>query len=338
VQRELGNNWAATVGYIGTKGTGLFQTTDGNPIVPGSSPAVRVNPNFGVVRDRCNCASSIYNSLQASLDKRLSQNFSMAAHYTYSSFIDYASELFNPNALADVAIAQDSFNWRADRGRSTYDRPHRFTVNGVYEVPFFREQKGLAGKVLGGWQASPFMTFQSGAAFTALNGADPGGRLAGISGLVGVAIRPNVNSTMHLSGMRVSELHSMWHAIPAAQRATQGFFTPVTAANPLGNAGRGILRADGIGNLDIGFMKNTAITERFRLQLRTDIFNLTNTRNFGVPDARINSAAFLNQWNTDGGRRIDPTRSEGYFLSYGELVRQRAPGSIMVRRLLCLWE
>lgn len=303
VQRELGNNWAATVGYIGTKGTGLFQTTDGNPIVPGSSPARRVNPNLGVVRDRCNCASSIYNSLQASLDKRLSQNFSMAAHYTYSSFIDYASELFNPNAQADVAVAQDSFNWKADRGRSTYDRPHRFTVNGVYEVPFFREQKGFVGKVLGGWQASPFLTFQSGAAYTALNGADPGGRLSGISGLVGVAIRPNVNSTMHLSGMKTSELWSMWQAIPAAQRATQGFFTPVTAANPLGNAGRGILRADGINNLDIGFMKNTAITERIRLQLRTDIFNLTNTRDFGIPDARINSAAFLNQWNTFGGRR-----------------------------------
>ncbi|MDX2150880.1 MAG: TonB-dependent receptor [Bryobacteraceae bacterium] len=296
VERELAKDWSTSIGWVGTKGTGLFQTIDENPIVPGSSPAVRVNPNFGVIRNRCNCASSIYHSLQASLNKRLSNNFSMAAHYTWSAFIDNASELFNPNPLADVAVSQDSFNRRAERGRSTFDRPHRFTVNGVWEVPFFREQKGVAGKVLGGWQISPFLTMQSGAPFTVLNGADPGGRLAGISGLVGVAIRPNVATSMDLSSMKVDELRARWVG-------GERFFTPVTAAAPLGNAGRGILRADGILNMDASFLKNTRLTERINMQLRADFFNLTNTRNFGIPDARINSAAFLNQWNTDGGRR-----------------------------------
>lgn len=298
MQRELAANWALTAGYVATKGTGLFQTVDGNPIIPGSG-GQRVNPNFGVVRDRCNCAASIYHSLQVSLDKRLSRDFALGAHYTWSSFIDYASELFNPNALADVALPQDSFNRNADRGRSTFDRPHRFVANGVWQVPFFREQQGFAGKVLGGWQISPFLTFQSGAPFTVLNGADPGGRLAGISGLVGVAIRPNVNTTMDLSGMQVADMYDLWRNTPAAQR----FFTPVTAAQGLGNAGRGILRADGIGNMDISFMKNTKISERLNSQLRADFFNLTNTRNFGIPDGRITSAGFLNQWNTDGGRR-----------------------------------
>ncbi len=302
MQRELARDWALNVGWIATKGTGLFQTIDGNPIVPNSGGR-RVNPNLGVVRDRCNCASSTYHSLQVSVDKRLSRDFAMGAHYTWSSFIDYASELFNPNALADVALPQDSFNRAADRGRSTFDRPHRFTANGVWVVPFFKEQKGFGGKLLGGWQISPFLTFQSGAPFTVLNGADPGGRLAGISGLVGVAIRPNVNTNLDLSGMSVEQLFGMWQAIPVAQRGTQGFFTPVTAAAPIGNAGRGILRADGIGNLDISFMKNTKISERVNSQLRADFFNATNTRNFGIPDARINSAAFLNQWNSDGGRR-----------------------------------
>lgn len=299
MQREFSNNWMATVGWVGTKGTGLYQTIDQNPIIPNSSPAVRVDPNFGVVRNRCNCASSVYHSLQTSLEKRLSQNFAMGAHYTWSKFIDYASELFNPNALSDVAIPQDSFNRRADRGPSTFDRTHRITVNGVYEVPFFRDQKGFAGKLIGGWQLNPFMTFQTGAPFTVLNGADPGGRLAGISGLVGVAIRPNVNTNMDLSSMGVPELYRLWNTTPAAQR----YFTQVTAAQGLGNAGRGILRADGIGNMDVSVVKNTKIGERVNTQLRGDFFNLTNTRNFGTPDGRVNSAAFLNQWNTDGGRR-----------------------------------
>lgn len=302
LQREFSGDWMATVGWVGTKGTGLFQTIDGNPIIPNSG-GLRVDPNFGVVRNRCNCAGSTYHSLQTSLEKRLSRNFSMGAHYTWSKFIDYASELFNPNALADVAIPQDSFNRRADRGPSTFDRTHRFTMNGVYEVPLMRDQQGFLGKVVGGWQVNPFLTLQTGAPFTVLNGADPGGRLAGISGLVGVAIRPNVNSSLDLSNMGIPELYNMWNAIPAAQRATQGFFTPVTAAQGIGNAGRGILRADGIGNFDVSVVKNTRIGERVNSQLRGDFFNLTNTRNFGIPDARINSAAFLNQWNSDGGRR-----------------------------------
>ena len=75
---------------------------------------------------------------------------------------------------------------------------------------------------------------------------------------------------------------------------------PVAAAL---DAGRSILRADGIGNMDLSFLKNTKTSEKTILQFRADFFNLTNTRNFGVPDGRVNSAAFLNQWNTDGGRR-----------------------------------
>ncbi|MBL8228932.1 MAG: TonB-dependent receptor [Bryobacterales bacterium] len=296
LQRELSKDWAVTVGWIGTKGTGLFQTIDNNPIIPGSSPAMRTNQFLGVVRERCNCASSIYHSMQASLEKRLSRNFSMGAHYTWSAFIDDASELFNPNALADVAVAQDSFNRQAERGRSTFDRPHRFTVNGVWEVPFYQSQTGVLGRILGGWQMSPFLTFQSGAPFTPLNGADPAGRLAGISGLVGVAIRPMVITNTDVASTGIEDLY----------RRSQGgerFFRQITAAEQVGNAGRGIIRADGIANLDIGFMKNTNITERMKLQLRADMFNLTNTRNFGIPDARVNSTAFLNHWNTDGGRR-----------------------------------
>ena len=89
--------------------------------------------------------------------------------------------------------------------------------------------------------------------------------------------------------------------------AVANSFTPlfqnVTLQNQLGDAGRNILRGDGIGNLDFGVIKNTAITENHRIQFRGEFYNLTNTRNFGIPESRINSANFLNQWGTDGGNR-----------------------------------
>lgn len=304
VQRQVMRDWAATIGWVGTKGTGLFQTLDGNPNMPvaGAPATVRRDPTRGVIRTRANSASSIYHSLQTQLEKRYGNGLVASAAYTWSSFIDTASEVFNASVSGEVAVPQDSFNWANDRGRSTYDRPHRFTFTAVYELPFLKEQSTLAGKVFGGWQVNGFLTFQSGAPFTPLAGIDPGRRLAGIDGLVGNAIRPNVATSMDLSGMNVAELRASNRSAAVANSFTT-LFENVTLQNQLGNAGRNILRADGIGNLDFGLIKNTMITENHRIQLRGEFYNVTNSRNFGIPESRINSANFLNQWGTDGGNR-----------------------------------
>jgi hypothetical protein len=306
-QRELGTNVVFRLGYVGSKGSGLFQTLDGNPrrldtlspatcnpTFTGANPdSCRVNRTGAVVRLRANAASSIYHSMQASMEKRLSQGFSAGVHYTWSSFIDSASEIFNPSS-GEVAVSQDSFNRNADRARSTYDRPHRFTGNFVYELPWFQNQVGLKGHVLGGWQINGFFTFQSGAPFTVLNGSDPAGALSGINTLVGDAIRPNLNTNLPLGSMTIPE-------IIAAGGAS--VFQRITAAQRVGSAGRNILRADGINNLDLGIFKNTSIAENQRLQFRAEFNNATNTRDFGIPEGRVNSSNFLNQWGTNGGNR-----------------------------------
>ena len=305
-QRELGTNVVFRLGYVGSKGTGLFQTIDGNPrrldvlgttcnpTFTGANPdSCRVNRAAAVVRLRANAASSIYHSLQGSMEKRLSRGFSAGLHYTWSSFIDSASEVFNPSS-GEVAVSQDSFNRAADRGRSTYDRPHRLTGNFVYELPWFQDQTGFKGHLLGGWQVNGFFTFQSGAPFTVLNGSDPAGALSGINTLVGDAIRPNLVTTLPLSTMTVPE-------VLAAGGAS--LFQRITAAQRVGTAGRNILRADGINNLDLGIFKNTSIGENQRIQFRAEFNNATNTRDFGIPEGRVNSTNFLNQWGTNGGNR-----------------------------------
>jgi hypothetical protein len=312
IQRELSRDVVLRVGYVGSRGTGLFQTLDGNPrqasnvIVNPDDPdfAPRVDPTRGIIRLRANAASSIYHSMQVSLDKRLSKGFSAGIHYTWSSFIDTASDIFNPSS-GEVAVAQDSYNLRADRARSTYDRPHRFTGNFVYELPFYQDQKGTLGHVLGGFQLNAFFTFQSGAPFTVLNGSDPTGALNGIDSLVGNSIRPNLNTNLDLSSMAIEEILSAGGA---------RLFTPLPAFDKtilepqfgvrVGNVGRNTLRADGINNIDFGIVKNTRIKERQTLQFRADFFNATNTRNFGIPNATVTAGRnFLNQWATDGGKR-----------------------------------
>ncbi|PYV11692.1 MAG: hypothetical protein DMG07_18630, partial [Acidobacteria bacterium] len=298
IQREMALNTVFRLGYVGTKGTGLFQTLDGNPRTACSTPpnCSRVDPTRGVIRLRANAAASIYHSMQASVERRFARGLSGGAHYTWSSFIDDASDTFNPSARGEVAVSQDSFDRRSDRGRSTFDRPHRFSTNFVYELPFYRKQAGVAGHALGGWQISSFLTFQSGSPFSALNGADPAGVLAGIDGLVGNAIRPNINTSLGIGGMSIEDL------LAAGGRSL--FSTlPSNGSVRVGNVGRNTLRSDGIGNLDFSVAKNTRITESHQLQFRLDMFNLTNTRNFGIPEARVNNAGFGNQWGTDGGNR-----------------------------------
>ena len=148
----------------------------------------------------------------------------------------------------------------------------------------------MAGKILGGWQFSGFLTFQSGAPFAAQDGADPGYRLGGLSSTV----RANSNTSLDLARMSVEQIYRAGGA---------KLFSRATAANPLGNLGRNILRSDGIGNLDLGLIKNTRILESRILQFRAEFYNTTNTRNFGIPEGRLNSPNFLNQWGQDGGNR-----------------------------------
>jgi hypothetical protein len=357
VQRELSNNVVMRVGYVATKGNALFQTVDGNPrdpnrpgcnqTPPGVTPidTCRIDPTRTFFRLRANVGQSIYHSMQASLDKRLSRGFSAGLHYTWSMFIDTASEIFNASN-GEVAVAQNPFNLRADRARSSYDRPHRLSGNIVYELPFLQEQKGFVGKLFGGWQANAFFTFQSGAPFTPLNGEDPGRVLEGIDNFVGSAIRPNIYTNLDVSRMSIEELFVIDQQLRAqartqAQQIFAGLTNPQVGALPgtlpntlftvsqgrivrnangtlgvvvdfrglpnaaarIGNAGRNILRADGIGNVDFGLLKNVRLNERHNFQIRADFYNLTNTRNFGIPTSAVNSAAFLNQWGTDGGNR-----------------------------------
>jgi hypothetical protein len=298
MQRELGGNLVWRLGYVGTRGDGLFQTIDGNPTVPFSS-TVRQDPTRGVIRERANAASSIYHSMQTSLDKRFSAGLSAGVHYTWSRYIDTASDIFNISS-GEVAVAQDSYDIKADRGLSSYDRPHRFTGNLVYELPFYRDQAGFSGKLAGGWSVATSFSFQSGSPFTVLNGADPTGALAGISGLVGTAIRPNINTDLNLSKMTIPEIlaaggRDLFRPLCGNPSAT-------CAGERVGNVGRNTLRSDGINNVDLSFIKNTRFG-RQNMQIRIELFNAFNSRDFGIPNSTITSAAFLNQWGTNGGGR-----------------------------------
>ncbi len=369
LQRELSGDYLIKVGYVRTRGTGLFQTIDGNPRLPcqfgtgagmcnttgidrnsgaplpgGLIPIVsaRRDPAHGNIQIRGNAASSIYNALQSSLEKRWNCGLGFSVNYTWSAFIDTASEIFSD---AQDSLGQDPYDLTADRARSRYDIPHGLKGNIVYELPFLRAQQGVAGKLMGGWQITSFFNFDSGVPFTVFNGSDP----AGVQVLSPGAVRPNVYSALDLSRMSITQLFVLNQqqrssAIAEAQRIFNSLppgpcvpgwlpgpplpvtlfsaprgriecnphgsartlvveFNGVPEGQRVGNAGRNILRSDGMRAIDVGIIKNLRLGEQVRTRFWADVFNVFNTRNFGIPSGVASSPAFLNQWATDGGNR-----------------------------------
>jgi hypothetical protein len=302
----------------------------------------RLDVAKGPITLRSNSAASIYNALQASIEKRFSGGLSFSLHYTWSASFDTSSD-FLAVTPTDSAISQDPYDRRLEWARSAFDRPHRLSGNIVYEMPFFTKQNGLAGKLLGGWQVNSFFNFQTGAPFSVLNGSDP-------TGSSSVGMRPNIFTNLDLSRMSVAELYRInQQMIDAAWARAREIFNSLPQQGPcnparwlpgpalpytlfsaprgrivcdelgrpglvlvfngilegqrVGTAGRNILRSDRYNNVDIGFIKNTKLSEQVRAQVWVDLFNAFNWRNFGVPVGTASSPAFLDKWATDGGAR-----------------------------------
>ena len=145
----------------------------------------------------------------------------------------------------------------------------------MYEFPFFRGQKGFAGRVFGGWEASGILSAYSGSP-------------------LGITQTPNNTSSLG-GGQRPN--WSGQSAVLSSPTVNRWFDTSqftVAAPYRFGNVARtlGGLRSDGVKGLDFTLSKATIIHERYRLQFRAECFNLTNTPIFGIPNTSLGTAAF----------------------------------------------
>ncbi len=340
IQRELPWKTVLDLSYVGTKGTKLFMTEDANPIVtrplqilPAGFTLAQVIANAGYDNSRydplqgsrnirTNGGSSYYHGFQASANRRFADHFLGTASYTWSKTIDYVSDPFSTsgiNVLANSAVPTVFGGLAREKSVSLIDRPHRFVVSSVYELPFMREQKGILGNALGGWQLSGIYTIESGVPYTVVNGFDA-------DGIGGANDRPDVNP----NGMRGVR------AVPNANSAT-GYVNPdlpgspaidpktaqyvVIAANSgrTGNAGRNTERTPGQNNFNAVITKSFRITEKVRMQLHAEMYNALNHPQLGSPSVSpfspgsgtlsSNAATglqgrFLNPTFQDGGGRV----------------------------------
>jgi hypothetical protein len=137
--------------------------------------------------------------------------------------------------------------------------------------------------IFGGWQLNAIATLNSGTPFTVSDSTNVSlqANSPPISGFP--ASRPNLIGDPNSGPHTVDE----WISRSAFHR-----LDPMTQAGQFGNAGRNIARGPGYANLDLSLVRNFALSQGTRLELRIESFNVTNHVNFGLPVADLNSANF----------------------------------------------
>jgi len=288
IERQLWRKNVLEVAYVGSKGTKLLTARDINQpapsVLPPGLPIVpRPNPFFDDIDLLESRANSDYHALQARFEQRLSHGFSGLISYTWSKSIDDASNFFT--SAGDPNFPQNSYNVRAERGRSNFDVRQRLSASYSYLLPFgkgrrFAANSGLATTLLTGWETFGIITLQSGRPFTValLPEIDNSGTGRSILGF-GANDRPNIVGNPVLSN-------------PSTERwfNTSAFAFPFPGT--FGNAGRNILDGPGYQNVNASLVKNTALSEGVTLQFRTEFFNLFNHPNFNLPDNFLGSPTF----------------------------------------------
>jgi hypothetical protein len=288
VQQQLGRSRVLEVAYVGSKGTNLLSARDINQpqpsVLPPGLPFVpRPNPFFDDITELESRASSRYNALQVRLQQRLDRGLSVLASYTWSKSTDDASNFFS--SAGDPNFPQDSNNPQAERARSNFDVRHRLVLSYSYDLPIGRGQARLADRgwvstLLTGWQTLGIVTLQTGRPFTVALLPEIDNSGTGRSALgFGANDRPNLVGNPNLT-----------RPTPEQWFNTSAFVFPPPGT--FGNAGRNILDGPGYQSVNVSLVKNTALSERFKLQLRAEVFNLFNHPNFNLPDNFLGSPTF----------------------------------------------
>jgi hypothetical protein len=274
IQRQLGKSRVAEIAYVGSKGTRLIDSRDINQAHPSTNPNnLRPNPYFSDVDIVESQGNSVYHSLQAKLEQRLSKGLSALASYTYAKSIDDASGFFT--TTGDPNFPQNSYNLSAERGRSDFDIRQRLTLSYAYDLPI-----ATGHRWLGGWQSFGVLTFQTGAPFTVVLLSNNDNSNTGFSNLgYGANNRPDIVGNPHIANPSAQE----WFNTSAFAVAPYGTF---------GNAGRNILDGPGLATVNVSIVKNTRATERLKVQFRAEFFNLLNRTNFNLPDNFVGSSTF----------------------------------------------
>jgi hypothetical protein len=283
VQREIVPNTVFELGYVGTKGTHLLGDIDLNqPTVAARTAnelvdvnAVRPFAGYGAFGDRSTVFTSNYNSLQASLNRRMSHGLTLGVSYTWS-------KLLTTNPEDRAWGATDTYNLKQDYGPSQLNTPQIFVLSYLYQEPFFKEQHGL-GWLLGGWEISGIVNVQTGQSITVTQPLDPFDPGTASSTAPGAGNR----GLGFLQGDATNLANQIGSA--SGPKTVGEYFNTAAFSQSVGTFGDsrpGAVLGPGFQRWDTSLFKNIKFGERASFQLRLETFN---TFNHGSPSQICNN-------------------------------------------------
>jgi hypothetical protein len=273
VEKEFAGN-VATIGYVGNIGdfvsSGNNQNLNLAPIGPGGVQARRIFastlPRINTINYFTTQHESSYHALQLIFQRRFREGLSLTTHYTRS-----VAKVSGPTpwAVIDPVTREFTEEW----SYSGNDVPHAWVGQVNYALPFGQNWTGVAHAVLAGWQVNMNAFWQSGRPWGVTNSTERAN--------TGGGDRPNMVGDPIL---------------PKDQRTVQRWFnTSAFEAQPqftLGNAPTTVGWGPAQRRLDLSLFKDFALRSDARLQLRWEVYNVTNVANFANPNTALGNAQF----------------------------------------------
>jgi hypothetical protein len=267
IQREFARDLLLEAGYLANVSHHLtandlsLNQVSAQLMTLGNAQLVRPFPQFSnVTWINPSIGNSTYHGGFIRAEKRMSGGMSFLAHYMFSKFLD---DVEAANEFGSTGSYMDAYNRRLDKGRSGSDVPHRFVATLLYEA-----RKGF----LRGWKIGVLETAESGPTFTVITTA-------------------NTTNAFPAGSLRPNLLHDA-----SGQRSVSRWFDTSAFANPapltFGNSPRSGLRGAPIVTTDATVEKGFSLSERWKLDLRGEFYNLFNHAIFNVPGFTFGAADF----------------------------------------------
>ncbi|HLH02379.1 MAG TPA: carboxypeptidase regulatory-like domain-containing protein [Bryobacteraceae bacterium] len=291
-QRQLFWNSTLNIAYVGHRGYHGWDVYDINQAPAGTlqaNPGVNINAlrpykGFAAIQEEESVVNSMYNGLQVNWSRQFTNGSMFSVAYTFSKSMDNSSNYRD--------IVPDTYNTSNLWAPSEYDARHMVVINYLYEIPFFRAQRTLAGKLLGGWQISGVAQFQTGSPcgigtnndFAGVSSSDLGSFGCGSEGQFWV-----LNGTPQIVGHFASGLgatsNSPKYFVASVTKPAAGTFN-------LQNGVRDSVYQPGFQDWNLALFKKFAINERNLFEFRAEAYNFINHPNWSGPNLNPTSGTF----------------------------------------------
>jgi hypothetical protein len=328
VQRELPGAMVLQVGYVGSQGRHLEVAYEGNPITLTGQSECAADPSCvsnrilqpllypdhttyvpGNIIASAGTQSTIgvssYNSLQVSLNKRLTKRLTFTTAYTWSHSIDDGSGYEESSAqAASNPRGFNVYNANLSKGNSEFDAPNRFVTSYDYELPHLGWNNKLVKYAVNGWRVSGITTLQSGFPFSPFDSTYRS-LTCSLFTYYGCADGPNSAGLTSIYDPRNTTLSN---TLVGSGPLPNYYFNPNTftqqTIGTFGTSGRNSIRGPGINNTDFSLQKEIQFTEVRKIQLRLEAYNVFNHANFLLPGNNIVAGTFGRVTSAAAGRLV----------------------------------